>query len=124
MADLAADRLTPTPPFTCVVVDVFGPWNITTRRTRGGSASSKRWAVLYTCMTTRAIHIELTEEMSSSCFINATRRFYAVRGKVREFRSDCGTNFVEAVKDLNFLAINVDDKALQEFLDESSSLST
>eukprot|EP00105_Crassostrea_gigas_P011500 XP_011427190.1 PREDICTED: uncharacterized protein LOC105328120 [Crassostrea gigas] len=43
MADLPADRLEPAPPFTNVGVDVFGPWQVITRKTRGGSASSKRW---------------------------------------------------------------------------------
>lgn len=59
MADLPVDRLQPSPPFTSVGLDVFGPWEVVTRRTRGGSAESKRWAVLFTCMTTRAVHIEV-----------------------------------------------------------------
>ncbi|XP_060602162.1 uncharacterized protein LOC132755319 [Ruditapes philippinarum] len=74
MSNLPADRITPAPPFTFVGVDVFGPWNVITRRTRGGSSTSKRWAVLFTCLSIRAIHIELVEEMSSSAFINALRR--------------------------------------------------
>lgn len=36
MADIPADRLIQTPPFTHVGVDIFGPWNISIRRTRGG----------------------------------------------------------------------------------------
>jgi hypothetical protein len=43
MADLPADRLEQAPAFTNVGVDIFGPWHIVTRKTRGGSASSKRW---------------------------------------------------------------------------------
>lgn len=42
MAELPADRLSPEPPFTTVGLDVFGPWSIMTRRTRGGYADSKR----------------------------------------------------------------------------------
>jgi hypothetical protein len=109
MADLPTDRLTPSPPFTFVGVDVFGPWSITTRRTRGGQANSKRWAVLFTCLVTRAIHIEIIEEMSTSSFINALRRFYALRGKVKEFRSDRGTNFIGATDPLHIDAVNVED---------------
>jgi len=116
MADLPIERHTPSPPFTYVDVDVFGPWNIVTRRTRGGSAASKRWAVLFSCLTTRAIHIELIEEMSSSSFINAVRRFYAIRGKVNEFVSDRGTNFVGATADLGATVINVEDYPVKEFL--------
>jgi len=33
-------------------------------------------------------------------FINAERRLYAIRDKVKQFRSDRGTNFVGATDDL------------------------
>lgn len=42
MADLPGDRLAPSPPFTFVGVDTFGPWNVVARRTRGGQANQKR----------------------------------------------------------------------------------
>ena len=74
MSDLPPDRLEPGPPFSIVGVDVFGPWNIMTRRSRGGCGQSKRWAVMFSCLTTRAVHIELIDEMSSSALINAVRR--------------------------------------------------
>jgi len=116
MSDLPADRLEHTPPFTNVGVDAFGPWTITTRRTRGGSANSKRWAILFTCLTTRAIHIELVEEMSSSAFINALKRFEALRGKVKLYRSDRGTNFVGATDSLKIDAVNVEEKKIVDHL--------
>lgn len=97
MADLPADRVTPSPPFSAVGVDTFGPWPVVARKTRGGLAESKRWAILFTCLASRAIHIEVVEEMRSSAFINALRRFVAIRGPVREFRSDRGTNFIGAL---------------------------
>ncbi|KAL0162344.1 hypothetical protein M9458_041740, partial [Cirrhinus mrigala] len=46
MAALPAERLRVAPPFTYVGVDVFGPWEIVSRRTRGGVSNSKRWAVM------------------------------------------------------------------------------
>ena len=119
MADLPLDRLTPGPPFSSVGLDVFGPWQVVTRRTRGGSAQSKRWAVLFTCLTTRAVHIELIEDMSSSCFINALRRFIALRGPVKLFRSDRGTNFIGAVDDLRVNAINVEDNTFRTYLKDN-----
>lgn len=39
MAELPEDRVNPG-------VDVFGPWQVVARRTGGGLANSKRWAVL------------------------------------------------------------------------------
>ena len=122
MSDLPPDRLEPGPPFSNVGVDVFGPWNIMTRRTRGGSAQSKRWAVMFSCLTTRAVHIELIEEMSSSAMINAVRRFVAIRGEVKIFRSDRGTNFIGATDDLRIDAVNVEDGELRNYLYKSGTI--
>lgn len=122
MADLPADRLDPSPPFTKVGVDAFGPWSIVTRKTRGGSANSKRWGILFACLVTRAVHIEVVEEMSSSAFINAVRRFTAIRGPVKTFRSDQGTNFVGAVDHLRIDAIYVDDEPLKKYLHNSGTI--
>ena len=115
MANLPVDRLTPAPPFSFVSLDVFGPWLVSARRTRGGVANSKRWAVLFTCLTTRAIHIELIGSMDSSSFINALRRFLALRGPVVQLRSDCGTNFVGAYNKLQ-ASLNEMDDAIQPYL--------
>lgn len=100
MADLPAERLQTNPPFSYVGLDVFGPWEVITRRTKGGQANSKRCAVLFTCMSTRAVHIEVIETMSSSSFINALCSFFAMRGTAKQLRSDCGTNFVGASREL------------------------
>ena len=94
MGVLPEDRLKVEPPFSNIGVDVFGPWEVITRKTRGGAANSKRWAVLFTCLSTRAVHIEVLESMSTSSFINAFRRLVALRGKVNIIRSDQATNFI------------------------------
>ena len=122
MADLPTDRLEEAPPFTYVGLDVFRPWSITTRRTRGGQANSKRWAVLFTCLCIRAIHIEVIEDLSSSAFINALRRFVAIRGKVKQFRSDRGTNFVGATPDLRIDSINVEDELVKKYLYDTGTV--
>ncbi|XP_071833874.1 uncharacterized protein [Apostichopus japonicus] len=100
MADLPKERVSEAPPFTFVGVDVFGPFSINSRRTRACASQPKRWAALFTCMVTRGVHIEVLESMDSSSFINALRRFFAVRGPARQIRSDCGTNFVGACNEI------------------------
>lgn len=122
MSDLPSDRIERTPPFSHVGVDVFGPWNVVSRRTRGGQACSKRWAVMFTCLAIRAVHIEIIEEMTSSAFINSLRRFMAIRGKVKVFRSDRGTNFVGATECLKIDAINVEGEKTKTFLYKSDSI--
>lgn len=115
MSDLPADRLQTDPPFSYVGMDTFGPWEVSTRRTRGGQANSKRWAILFTCLCTRALHIEVVEEMTSSSFINAFRRFVALRGPVKQLRSDCGTNFVGACREMG---ITTERGRVQDYLKE------
>ncbi|XP_066448142.1 uncharacterized protein [Eleutherodactylus coqui] len=115
MASLPADRLSTEPPFTNVGLDVFGPWSVTTRRTRGGEANSKRWAVLFTCMSIRAVHIEVIESLDTSSFINALRRFISIRGPVKQIRSDRGTNFIGACKELN-IPSNIDSDHVRRYL--------
>lgn len=99
MADLPADRLSTEPPFTNVGLDVFGPWTVSSRWTRGGLAQRKWWAVLFTCMSVRAVHIEVIKSLDTSSFINALRRFLTIRGPVKHIRSDRGTNFVSGAQD-------------------------
>ncbi|XP_073769028.1 uncharacterized protein [Danio rerio] len=117
MANLPAERLSADPPFTNVGLDVFGPWNVSSRRTRGGLLYSKRWAVIFTCMSIRAVHIEVIESLDTSSFINALRRFLAVRGPVKHIRSDRGTNFVGACKELQ-IPSNIDSKVVKTYLSD------
>ncbi|XP_061170784.1 uncharacterized protein LOC133180260 [Saccostrea echinata] len=117
MSDLPSERILPGyPPFSFIGVDVFGPWEIITRKTRGGSANNERWAALFTCLATRAVHIEVLEDMTTSAFINAFRRFVAIRGCVKIIRSDRGTNFVGAVNELKINTINVEDGPIHDYL--------
>ena len=86
------------------------------RKTRGGYAEHKRWAVIFTCLVIRAIHIEVIHEMSSSSFINALRRLIALRGDVKLIRSDCGTNFVGAAKELRADVVDIEGSQMKDFL--------
>lgn len=64
------------------------------------------------------MHIEVVEEMTSSSFINALRRLIAIRGPVQVLRSDRGTNFIGAAKELKVNVINVEEEHLHNFLNE------
>ena len=124
MGNFPESPMKPSHPFTYVGVDAFGPWEIITRKNRGDSVNSKRWAILFTCLTSRAVHLVLIEDISSSPFINALRRFIAVRGKVTEFRSDRGTKFVRCTDALQVTAINVESPTVRGFLTGNRCSST
>ncbi|XP_062839622.1 uncharacterized protein LOC134299740 [Anolis carolinensis] len=115
MAELPQDRTLTDPPFSHVGIDVFGPWEVVTRKTRGGVVNNKRWAVLFTCLVIRAVHIEVIEGMDTSSFLNALKRFIALRGPIKSIRSDCGTNFVGATKELNCVSRFGRDPKVQNF---------
>lgn len=116
MADLPEDCIIPGPQFTNVGIDTYEPWTIITRQTRGGAVNSKRWAMIFTCLTTQSVHLEVVEELSSSSFINALRIFVSIRGPVKIIRSDCGTNFVGALDELKIDSIHVGDDSVKRFL--------
>ncbi|XP_042891382.1 uncharacterized protein LOC122265939 isoform X2 [Penaeus japonicus] len=79
MSDLPPDRLEPTPPFTYSAVDYFGPFYV-----KEGRKEVKRYGVLFTCMVSRAIHIETANTLETDSFLNAYRRFIRRRDPVRQ----------------------------------------
>ena len=96
MAALPEERLVPEkPPFTFVGVDYFGPLEV-----KQGRSRVKRYGCLFTCLTTRAVHIEIAHSLDTDSMINALRRFISVRGYPEQIRSDQGSNFTRADKEL------------------------
>ena len=72
--------------------------------------------MLITCMASRAIHIEMLEDMSTDAFINALRCFMALRGPVRSIRCDQGSNFIGAINTLKRGINEIEDEKLKKFL--------
>jgi hypothetical protein len=96
MAPLPEARLVPfDPPFTRTGVDYFGPIEVTS-----GRETLKRYGCLFTCLNTRAIHLEISPSLDADDFINTLRQFISRRGPVQEIWSDNGTNFVGANREL------------------------
>ncbi|XP_053686569.1 uncharacterized protein LOC128736113 [Sabethes cyaneus] len=97
MGSLPRVRLTPfIRPFTYVGVDYMGPFEV-----KVGRSVTKRWICLFTCLTIRAIHLELAHSLSSKACVMAFRRFVARRGAPLQVFSDNGTNFVGANRQLS-----------------------
>ncbi|XP_071943813.1 uncharacterized protein [Antedon mediterranea] len=78
-------------PFNRVGIDYFGPFII--KRAR---SELKRYGCIFTCLATRAIHLEVSHSLDTDSFINALQRFITRRGEPAEIRSDNGTNLVGA----------------------------
>lgn len=60
----------------------------------------KKYGVLFTCLTTRAVHIEIAHTLDIDSCLNAIRCFVCRKGQVSIMRSDNGTNLVAAEREL------------------------
>ena len=82
-----------------------------------GRKELKRYGVLFTCLVTRAVHLEVANTLETDSYINALRRFICRRGPVRQMGSDQGTNFVGAKRELKEALAEMDrDKVKAEML--------
>ncbi|XP_070571143.1 uncharacterized protein [Ptychodera flava] len=116
MADLPSDREEKTPPFTNFGMDVLGPWAIAFRKTRASTSEAKRWAVIFVCLYTIAVHIEVIDSMDTSAFINALHRFIAIRRNIKKLRYGQGTNFIGAKNEVQAVAKELDQDRIKKFL--------
>ena len=96
MAPLPAERVTPgNAAFSHVGVDYMGPLMV-----KLGRSTVKRYACVFTCLATRAVHIEVAYSLETDSFLNAYHRFCSRRGTPKSVYSDNGTNFTGAEREL------------------------
>lgn len=108
MADLPAGRLAAFQhPLTYAGVDYFGPMEVVV-----GRRVEKRWGMLITCLTVRAIHIELVHSLSTNSCIMGLRNFISRRGSPRRIYSDRGTNFIGASRELSEAIAAINQSAM------------
>lgn len=94
MGDLPEERSRPASPFQFISVDLFGPYLV--RDNVRKRTSMKVWGIVFCCMVSRAIHVDLASSMSAESFLMAYQRFTSVRGHPLKVWSDPGTNFIGA----------------------------
>jgi len=112
MADLPEYRLSAkSGAFYHTGVDYFGPINVKIRR-----STVKRWGCLFTCLSTRAVHLELADSLETDDFILCLRRFIGRRGQPKSIHSDNGTNFRGADNELKRCLQSLNQSKVQEFL--------
>ena len=101
------------PPFSFTGVDLFGPLYV-----KWGRGTAKRWGCLFTCLNTRAVHLEVVPSLSTDDFIMVLRQFIGRRGSPREIWSDRGTNFVGANNELKEAIAQWNNEAIQTQLQQ------
>nr|XP_014095547.2 uncharacterized protein LOC106621290 [Bactrocera oleae] len=95
MASLPGQRIRAARPFTSSGVDYCGPFTlrIGTKRSR---THIKTYLAIFVCMVTKAVHIEVVDDLSAQAFLDTFTRFVSRRGPCRDLYSDNGTAFVGA----------------------------
>ena len=113
MADLPKERVEPSLPFSHTGMDVFGPFTV--KRAR---SLVKRYGLLFTCLSSRAVHVELLDDLTTDAFLNALRCFLALRGVVFSLHCDQGTNFIGASNELQEGLRKLDTGRMERYLAE------
>ena len=81
-----------------------------------GRSKVKRYCCVFTCLTTRAVHIELALDLTTDGFLNALRRFISRQRSVKHLYPDNGTNFVGAEKILRNEFLKFDQDRVHEHI--------
>ena len=100
-------RVKEVPAFTNTGVDFAGPLFVK------GPGSTKVWICLFTCLVTRAVHLDLVTDLLTETFIRCLRRFAARQGLPHLFLSDNGKTFKSAAKVIKSV---FKDKTVKKFL--------
>ena len=97
--------------FSKVSVDYGGPFIIIQGK---GRKKAKRYLRLFTCLLSRAVHLEMTYSLDADSFPNAFYRMTSRRGLPQEVMSDNSTNFVGANTELKELISKLDKSKIEK----------
>lgn len=114
MSSLPPGRVIVSRPFYHCGVDYAGPLFLRDGKRRNARIS-KAYVSIFVCFATKAVHIELVSDLTSSTFIEALKRFAERRGKPACIYSDNRTTFVGAQGQLKqFLKFLQNDETQSE----------
>ena len=95
--DLPTDRVYEGPPFTYTGIDFARTLHINSASPEN---RSKAYCCLFTCASTRAVHLELTDSLTVTSFLQAFRRFVSRRGLPAKLLTDNAKTFKSASVDV------------------------
>ena len=113
MASLPYYRLKPAPVWHFSMIDLFGPIEISNfvkPRT-----SRKTWAVIITCLNTRACWVYLSESYSTDHLLSVLRKHEARNGSPFQYAADLGRQIVGADRIIAEAIADIDQDKLVTF---------
>ncbi|KRX52239.1 hypothetical protein T09_3391 [Trichinella sp. T9] len=112
------ERVEESAPFSHTGVDFAGPLYTRSDTRARNPCTNKTYISVFTCMVTRAVHLEIVREQTASCFLNALRRFISRRGRPRVIQSDNFRSFKLADEFLRRLFQSAEWNEVQSKLNE------
>ena len=113
MGNLPEERLKPAPPWYSTSIDLFGPYTI--RDEVKKRTTSKAYGVIFNCLATRAVYLDLAPDYSTEKFLMVLRRFVSLRGYPCNIYSDNGPQLVAANQELQRATKSWDWEKLKDF---------
>ena len=108
-APLLEFRVCEVPPFALTGIDFAGPLYVKSKQ----GDMQKCYITLFSCCVTRAVHLELIEDLTAMSFLNILRKFCARRGTPSLIVTDNAKTFTTSAKLVR--RIHANDK-VEEFL--------
>ena len=102
-AELPSNRVSDDLPFSHIGLDFAGPLHVKDQLARTENSSrntTKVYICLFTCASTRAVHLELTRGLTAQDFLLAFRRFASRRGLPAKIQSDNAKTFQSSSKEI------------------------
>ena len=121
MGVLPETRVTPAPAFSDIGLDFTGPVYL---KSDGGESMRKAHICVFTCTHSRAVHFELTNDMTTEEFLNALKRFINRRGLCGSIVSDNQSTFKKAKQALRvsiseYFGKKFNDEAVQRYFSDN-----
>ena len=98
MGPLPEERVTPPPPVSDIAIDFAGPLYVKER-----TIVKKTFVCLFTCASSRMVHLELTNSLTTDEFLQAFSRMTSRRGLCRTVWSDNAKTFKAASNEIQKL---------------------
>ena len=87
---LPEERITPSKPFTQTGIDFAGPFQV---RVKSTSKNTDFYLAILVCLATKAIHLEVASDLSTTACIVVLKRVVARHGVPQGILSGNDTNF-------------------------------
>ena len=113
MGPLPEYRMKPAPPWSYTSLDIFGPMKVKGEVNK--RSQSKGYGVIYNCMLSRAVHLDVTTDYDTESFLQVMRRFIAIRGAPILIWSDVGSQLIAASKEMKDDLAKLNQQEMLEF---------